>query len=91
MSSPSKWSTHRSGNVIWGGFGPANEILVSVANAGESSWSIEFDSDSSATQALESGRYYQVRIYAAKDDNNDPRGYLLVSGTETLDGLFRVQ
>ncbi len=80
-----------SGNVIWGGFGPANEILVSVANAGESSWSIEFDSDSSATQALESGRYYQVRIYAAKDDNNDPRGYLLVSGTETLDGLFRVQ
>ncbi len=80
----------QTGSVIWGGFGTNGEILVPVANTGGESWSIDFDADGSAQSALQIGRYYQVRIYAAKDDKNDPRGYKLVSATETLDGLFKV-
>jgi hypothetical protein len=80
----------QTGSVIWGGFGPNGEILVPVVDSGGESWSLAFDADGSANSALLASRYYQVRIYAAKDDKIDPRGYKLVSATETLDGLFKV-
>lgn len=73
------------GEVIWGGFTPEGTQRVStVATA------LVFNSDGTATRALEVGRYYQVRVYASKEDQKQPLGYKLISSTEALKGVFRI-
>jgi hypothetical protein len=74
-----------SGNVIWGGFDESDLPRFFVAPA---RLSATFDEDGSAIAPLEEGRIYQVRIYAMKSDNRDPRGFILISMTEDLEGLF---
>ncbi len=80
-----------SSNTIWGGFGaaPAYTPQVTVAQGNTPGVSYNFDGTATLT-TLEEGQVYQLRVYAKKDDAGDPRGYKLLSASETLDGLFRV-
>jgi hypothetical protein len=76
---------NESGEVIWGGF--ADDGTKEVSTTGTT---IGFNVDASATEPLEVGRYYQVRIYASKEDQKQVSGYTLISSTEALRGVFRV-
>lgn len=80
-----------SGDTVWGGFdSAANNYapLVTVPQGNEPS--AIYDFDGTATLAsLEPERYYQLRVYAAVVDASDPRGYRLLSASETLDGILR--
>ena len=76
---------NESGEVIWGGFGADGTKKVATTGT-----TIGFNNDATATGALEVGRYYQVRVYASKDDQQQPSGYKLISSTEALRGVFRV-
>lgn len=76
---------NESGEVIWGGFAADGTKKVTTTGT-----SIGFNEDETATAPLEVGRYYQVRIYASKDDRQQPGGYTLISSTEALRGVFRV-
>jgi hypothetical protein len=81
-----------SGDTVWGGFdSAANNFapLMTVPQGNDPS--VSFNSDGTATLAsLEPGRYYQLRLYAAVTDFSEPKGYRLLSATETLDGIFQV-
>jgi hypothetical protein len=80
-----------SGDTVWGGFDSAMNFmpLVTVPQGNEPS--IGYNSDGTATLALlEPGRHYQLRVYAAVTDLTDPRGYRLLSASETLAGIFKV-
>ena len=80
-----------SGSTIWGGFDSVTG-LPNLTVAKSDPVSIGYNSDGTATLAtLEEGRYYQLRIYASKDDNTAPLGFKLISATETLDGIFKVE
>lgn len=81
-----------SGETVWGGFdSAANNYapLVTVPQGNDPSVTYDFDS-TAILSPLESGRYYQLRVYAAVVDDFDPRGYRLLSASETLDGIFQV-
>jgi hypothetical protein len=81
-----------SGETVWGGFDTAaNNFapLVLVPQGNNPSAVYDFDG-SAVLSTLESGRYYQVRVYAAVIDTSETKGYRLLSASETLDGLFRV-
>jgi hypothetical protein len=80
-----------SGNTVWGGFDSSTGMpLVTVPKTDPVS--VGYNFDATATIApLESGRYYQLRVYASKDDNTTPLNFKLISSTENLDGVFRVQ
>jgi hypothetical protein len=81
---------NESGDAVWGGFGgldPVKGVPTVTVSAG--TYTILY-----AGPALQPGRYYQLRIYAMKDDNNlflYPHGYKLISVTENLDGVFKVK
>ena len=78
-----------SGETVWGGFAPDFTPLVTVPQGNTPS--ISYNSDGTATlPVLEPGRLYQLRVYAAVTDLTDPKGYRLLSASETLDGIFRV-
>jgi len=80
-----------SSNTIWGGFGPAPAYLPQVTVPQADTPTTTYNFDGTATQAtLTTGGVYQLRVYAKKSDGSDPRGYKLLSSSETLDGLFRV-
>jgi hypothetical protein len=76
---------NESGEVIWGGFAADGTKKVTTTAT-----SIGFNDDGTATEPLEVGRYYQVRVYASKDDQKQVSGYTLISSTEALRGVFRV-
>ncbi|MGD8616564.1 MAG: carboxypeptidase-like regulatory domain-containing protein [Gammaproteobacteria bacterium] len=78
-----------SGDTIWGGFDAALNPLVTVLQGNEPS--VNYNSDGTATlPTLEPGRHYQLRVYAAVTDAGAPKGYRLLSASETLDGIFKV-
>ena len=78
-----------SGSTIWGGFDLAGQPKVTWPK--EDPITIDYNFDFTATLAtLEAGRYYQLRIYASKEDTS-PLGFKLISSTETLDGVFKVE
>ena len=81
---------NESGDAVWGGFGGLDPVegVPSVTVSG-GTYTIQY-----AGPALQSGRYYQLRIYAMKDDNDTilyPNGYKLISVTENLDGVFKIK
>jgi 5-hydroxyisourate hydrolase-like protein (transthyretin family) len=81
---------NESGATVWGGFGgsdPVAGIPTEIVPGG--TYTIDY-----AGPALQSGRYYQLRIYAMKDvtvSADYPQGYKLISVTENLDGVFKVE
>jgi hypothetical protein len=78
-----------SGDTIWGGFDVDFTPLVTVPQANAPS--IAYNSDATAAlPTLEPGRHYQLRVYAAVADAGEPKGYRLLSASETLDGIFKV-
>ncbi len=87
-----------SGNIIWGGFDTDKAKLFMVdagdtlsdPNTSETYLAATFNSDGNATEALQEGKKYRVRIYASKDVNvnQDALGYKLISASEGLVGVF---
>ena len=81
---------NESGDTVWGGFGGLDPVEgVPTVTVSGGTYTIPY-----AGPALQSGRYYQLRIYAMKDDNDAilyPNGYKLISVTENLDGVFKVK
>ena len=81
-----------SGATIWGGFDlPINGFapIVTVPQGNNSSALYDFDG-TALFSALSPDRLYQLRIHAAVEDVSDPKGYRLLSASETLDGIFKV-
>jgi len=81
---------NESGDVVWGGFGGLNPVegVPAVTVSGDV-YSIDYEGPE-----LQSGRYYQLRIYAMKNVSVSdlyPNGYKLISVTENLDGVFKVE
>lgn len=80
-----------SGNSVWGGFDRLNNFAAKVTSPQSNSPAIGYNEDGTATlPMLEPGRYYQLRVYARVLDNTST-GYTLLSASETLDGIFKVQ
>jgi hypothetical protein len=81
-----------SGETVWGGFDSTNNFapLVTVPQGNDLSASYNFDGTATSA-SLEVGRHYQLRVYASVADTAEPKGYRLLSATETLDGIFRVR
>ena len=81
---------NESGDAVWGGFGGLDPVEgVPTVTVSGGTYTIPY-----ARPALQPGRYYQLRIYAMKDDNDAilyPNGYKLISVTENLDGVFKVK
>jgi len=75
------------GQVIWGGYDSAGNILHSPIPAG--STSVRFNFDGSATSPLIVGETYRRRIYADNDAATGIQG--LISSSEQQMGLFRYQ
>jgi len=80
--------TDQSGRVIWGGFEDGwRTRRVVIA---KTSTSIEYNTDSTAIEALQVGHVYRWRIYASKDDLREPTGWKLVSVSEEQRGIVRI-
>jgi len=80
-----------SGNTVWGGFDALNNYAPFVTVLQGNTPSVTYDSDLSATVSpLEAGHYYQLRVYARVLDSTTT-GYTLLSASETLDGIFKVE
>ena len=81
---------NENGETVWGGFGGLDPVEgIPTVTVPGGTYAIDYSGPE-----LESGRYYQLRIYAMKDDNDTslyPHGYKLISVTENLDGVFKVQ
>ena len=84
---------NESGDTIWGGFDTGTGLPNTTPIAKADPITIDYDFDGTASTPLEVGHYYQLRIYASKNDVNAPNGlgFKLVSSTETLDGVFKVE
>lgn len=79
-----------SGNTVWGGFDALNNFAPLVTVAQTNNPSVIYNSTGTATVSpLEAGRYYQLRVYALVYDSTST-GYTLLSASETLDGIFKV-
>lgn len=80
-----------SGDTIWGGFDAAMNFMPLVTVPQGNAPSVTYNYDGTATLALlEPERHYQLRVYAVVTDLTDPKGYRLLSASETLDGIFKV-
>jgi hypothetical protein len=81
---------NESGETVWGGFGGLDPVEgVPTVTVPGGTFTIDY-----AGPALQSGRYYQLRIYAMKNVTatpDYPNGYKLISVTENLDGVFKVE
>jgi len=75
------------GQVIWGGYDSAGNILHSPIPQGSSS--VNFNFDGSASAPLVVGETYRWRIYADNDTAPNIQG--LISSSEQQMGLFRYQ
>ena len=82
---------NESGDTIWGGFNTDTGLPNTTPIPKADPITIDYDFDATASDVLEVGHYYQLRIYASKSDNTAPLGFKLVSSTETLDGVFKVE
>lgn len=81
-----------SGTTVWGGFDELNNFAPYVTEPQGNTPSIGYNEDGTATlPLLEAGRYYQLRVYARDVDGTAPTGYTLLSASETLDGIFKVE
>jgi hypothetical protein len=81
--------TDANGNLIWGGIDTSGDIPVK--NVIVDGTTITFNYDGTATEtALEAGQIYRWRIYASKDDNNEPAGWKLISMSEDQMGLISI-
>jgi len=78
------------GETVWGGFDGLDPVEgIPTVTVPGGTYTIDY-----AGPVLQSGHYYQLRIYAMKDDNDAilyPNGYKLISVTENLDGVFKVE
>ena len=76
-----------TGTVIWGGFSnnfTAKNIVVNGLT-------IDYNSDGNATiPSLESGKVYQWKVYASKNDTS-VLGWHLISSSEDQMGLIKIQ
>lgn len=86
---------NESGDTIWGGFDPVTGLpRVTVP---KETTTIDYNdggTGNALVYPLDTGRYYQLRIYASKDvtvSDTYPLGFKLLSLTETLDGVFKVE
>ncbi|MBN2570996.1 MAG: carboxypeptidase regulatory-like domain-containing protein [Ignavibacteriales bacterium] len=77
-----------SGNIVWGGYNTTNGF-INHQQILSSTTSVVYNFDGSATTALQSGKTYQWKIYA--DDDNAAKVQTLISCSEDLRGLFKVQ
>jgi hypothetical protein len=74
------------GNVFWGGFAgdtPRVELPKTTTR-------VAYGATGGDAGPLAPGRVYRLRVWAARDDNQDPRGYAIVSASEEQRGLFEV-
>jgi len=78
----------QNGRVLWGGF--ENNWTVRKVVIPRTNTSIEYDVDSTATEALQVGRVYRWRVYASKDDTREPTGWKLISVSEEQRGLIHI-
>lgn len=79
---------NQSGKVIWGGF--SNNWTVRRVLIPKTQTSIQFDSDSSATESLVPGKTYRWKVYVSKDDAKEPTGWKLISVSEDQRGLIKI-
>jgi hypothetical protein len=80
-----------SGTTVWGGFDEGNNYAPRVTVPQGNTPSVAYNSDGTATVSpLQAGRYYQLRVYARVIDST-ATGYTLLSASETLDGIFKVE
>lgn len=81
---------NESGDTFWGGFNTGTGFPNTTPIPRADPITIDNDFDGTASAPLEVRHYYQLRIYASKDDNKAPNGlgFKLVSSTETLDVVF---
>jgi hypothetical protein len=70
------------GNIIWDTTIPG----VSGTNP-----SVDYDFDGTATEALQSGQFYQVHVFSVKDPGGQCVDPHAISSTEDLKGTFQVQ
>jgi hypothetical protein len=79
-----------TGNVIWGGFKNTDGTLTKNIVIPSNTTSIEFDSDGTATDALEVGKIYRWRVYASKNNNQNDT-WNLISASEDQQGLIIIE
>jgi hypothetical protein len=80
--------TGQNGSVIWGGF--TNNWTAKRITIPKTQTSVQFNSDSTATEGLAVGKIYRWKIYASKDDLGEPTGWKLISVSEDQRGLIRI-
>lgn len=76
------------GTVIWGGF--ENNWTVRKVLIPSSQTSIVYNADTTATEQLIRGQVYRWKIYASKNDAQEPLGWKLISVSEDQRGLIRI-
>jgi hypothetical protein len=75
------------GRIAWGGFdGETPRVEVPKETVRIAYGAV----DGTNPLALVPGRVYRFRVWAAKADNQDPRGFRIISATEEQRGLFEV-
>jgi hypothetical protein len=81
---------NRQGDVIWGGFTNLATTIEKNIIIEKSRNSVSYNEDGAASELLLDGEYYSWRIYASKDDNQDPLGWKIISASEEAQGVFQV-
>ena len=76
---------NQSGDVIWGGFEENLTKKVVIDKLDVPNNSIDY-----AGPVLEYDKYYRWKIYASKDDSQEPLGWKLISSSEEAQGVFKV-
>jgi hypothetical protein len=79
-----------TGNVIWGGFTNTDGTITKNITIPSNTTSVAFDSDGTATDALEVGKVYRWRVYASKN-NNQSGTWNLISASEDQQGLIIIE
>jgi hypothetical protein len=80
-----------NGKIIWGGFNTDNDLPIKRVTIPSDQTSIVYNSDNNALESLESGKIYRWKVYASKDDVQEPSGWKLISASEDQLGLILVQ
>lgn len=77
-----------NGNVIWGGF--SDDWTIKNIVIPKTQTSISYNSDGNAAEPLETDNIYRWRLYASKDDSQEPTGWKLISVSEDQRGLIKI-
>ena len=80
--------TNAQATVIWGGF--ASNWTVRRVLIPSSETSIRFNADTTATESLVPGKVHHWKIYASKDDAQEPLGWKFISQSEEQRGLIAI-